>query len=805
MEDGQLVLKIKINDKLVSSVLDHVSKQVNEQEEQTEKLAYSLEDIVRTLNLDVFAGKGIEQLKQSFIEGFDYVDVIESFDRTMTAITGSSEAAAVALDKTKQAVSGTAFGFDTATKAVQSLVTHGTDIHKATDYIEIWGDAVAFYGNGSREQFSEVTDSLVSMLSTNEASMDQINRLYDVGINAPEMYADATGKSVEQVKKELEDGTISAEEFVEVISKSMKEGSDSFVSIEGAAKEVGVTWENVFDIIRDSVTRGATEIIQSIDEMLTSNGLPDMRTMMVEFGLAFENTLNSVSEALPPLIERLKQIYTALEPWLPLLGSIAVGVGSVVVGIGAFNSVAGYIKNIQKAFALLNGTIWLNPITWLVAAIIAAAVLVYIYWEPISQFFIDLWNSIVEVAIGIWDRIVETWNEVIESIYSIFDPLIDFYMQLWESIFDGTSQIWENIMEYFSETWENIKTIASAAWELIKNVILGPILLLINLLQGDLDEFAENLFAIWENIKDAATTIWETIKEQILLYVQLVIDQVSILWDGLKSYLIGLWDSVLSVASNIWEKIKSNINERTQAIQLLLREIWDAIVLNIFRKLADIWDEVKKKFSDVKDAVKERMEDVKNTIRDIWDDAVSFLTNVDLKDIGEEMIQGLINGIGGMASNVFSKVNEIAEGIKGKIKSALSIFSPSRWMRDVIGVNLMKGFEVGVEKEKGSVIRKSAEAAEWMKPDINDFKNHLRGLAIPLGRLTGLSSLNLVANGATQNEMNTSSAYEKQPAVINVNVGSKKIASEIIDDITKLQERNKSRQQRVPSQRGAFV
>ncbi|WP_062049236.1 tape measure protein [Bacillus sp. JCM 19034] len=665
MGDGQIVINIKINDKVISSVLDHVDKQVKEQEKKSEKVAFNLGNIVSALNLDSFAKKGIEQLKESFIEGFDQIDVIESFDRTMTAITGSSDVVAEALDRTKQAVTGTAFGFDTATKAVQSLVTHGTDIHKATDYIEIWGDAVAFYGNGSREQFSDVTDSLVNMLSTNQVSMDQINRLYDVGISAPEMYADATGKSVEQVKKGLEDGTISAEDFVGVVTKSMKDGTDSFVSIEGAAKEVGVTWENVFDVIRDSVTRGATTIIQSIDEMLTSNGLPDMRTMMVEFGLLFENTLNSLAEAIPPLLERLKQVCIILEPWLPLLGSIAIGLGSAVLAIAGFNSTVKTFNDVTNAIKLMNTALFTSLWFWIIAAIVAAAVLIYTYWEPISgffidlwekikesgfaiwewlksvwvetvdtfimlwegikEFFVDLWQSVVEVAVTIWDLIVERWNEVIESIYAIFGPLIDFYMELWESIFAGTSQIWENIIEYFSSTWENIKIIASAAWELIKNAILGPILLLINLLQGDLDEFADNLYAIWENIKEAATTIWETIKEQILLYVQFVIDQLVILWDGLKSYLIGLWDSVLSVASNIWDKIKSSISDRIKATQLLLREIWESIVLNIFRKLADIWDEVKRKFNEVKDAVKERMEDVKNTIKDIWDEAVSFL------------------------------------------------------------------------------------------------------------------------------------------------------------------------------------
>ncbi|MDT2277416.1 hypothetical protein P7H20_24850 [Paenibacillus larvae] len=36
----------------------------------------------------------------------------------------------------------------------------------------------------------------------------------------------------------------------------------------------------------------------------------------------------------------------------------------------------------------------------------------------------------------------------------------------------------------------------------------------------------------------------------------------------------------------------------------------------------------------------------------IWDDAVDFLKNIDLLQIGEDIIMGLIKGIGNMAKGV---------------------------------------------------------------------------------------------------------------------------------------------------------
>ncbi len=104
----------------------------------------------------------------------------------MTAITGSSETAAEALDRTNEAVTGTAYGLDVAESAVQNFVTRGADTNDATRYIESWGDAVAFYGDGTNEQLTNVSDALGKMLSTNKVTMDQVYRLYDAGIAAPE-------------------------------------------------------------------------------------------------------------------------------------------------------------------------------------------------------------------------------------------------------------------------------------------------------------------------------------------------------------------------------------------------------------------------------------------------------------------------------------------------------------------------------------------------------------------------------------------------------------------------------------------
>jgi hypothetical protein len=57
-----------------------------------------------------------------------------------------------------------------------------------------------------------------------------------------------------------------------------------------------------------------------------------------------------------------------------------------------------------------------------------------------------------------------------------------------------------------------------------------------------------------------------------------------------------------------------------------------------------------------------------------------------------------------MAGAVVSAIQKVAGGIKDKITGALGIKSPSRWMRDMIGKNLMLGLSVGIDAESNTVM-----------------------------------------------------------------------------------------------------
>ena len=78
------------------------------------------------------------------------------------------------------------------------------------------------------------------------------------------------------------------------------------------------------------------------------------------------------------------------------------------------------------------------------------------------------------------------------------------------------------------------------------------------------------------------------------------------------------------------------------------------------------------------------------------DSAKSGISSVSLVSVGADLMRGFVQGIESMAGAVMSAAASIANSAKAKIQSALKIHSPSRVMRDEVGVYIPAGIAVGM-------------------------------------------------------------------------------------------------------------
>jgi phage-related protein len=96
-------------------------------------------------------------------------------------------------------------------------------------------------------------------------------------------------------------------------------------------------------------------------------------------------------------------------------------------------------------------------------------------------------------------------------------------------------------------------------------------------------------------------------------------------------------------------------------------------------------------------------------------------------DVGKDMIQGLIDGIGEMFDNAMGAIGDLASGMVNKAKSILDIFSPSRVFKS-IGKFLVEGLTLGIQQNASAAITATAAmvsgsisiASEYMSKFVQD-------------------------------------------------------------------------------------
>ncbi len=303
---------------------------------------------------------------------FDRIDTMDRFQRTVTTMTGDAGMANAALAQLKDTTVGTAYGLDVAGAAAQGFLTRGMSLGAATDQVRIWADAVSFYGKGTNEQLESVVDAIGKMYSKGSVEADQLDRLFDAGIGAAEIYAEAVGESVAKVKEDLSDKNISSAEFISTVSQAMDRGVSN-----GAAKEAGDTWAATFSNVQSAVTRGWTNIIQSLDNELAANGLPGAMEMVQSFGQTVENVLNSVAGSMDVVVGWGIRIADVLSGAGTFIADNWGIIGPVVYGVAAalafFAIVMGVVKVVTLLAAaaqfLFNTAIATSPLGWVIIVI----------------------------------------------------------------------------------------------------------------------------------------------------------------------------------------------------------------------------------------------------------------------------------------------------------------------------------------------------------------------------------------------------------------------------------------------------
>lgn len=276
------------------------------------------------------ATAALSMAKGSLDGAFGRIDTLNNFENTMTRLTGSSEEAAAGMEGVRDVVVGTNYMLDSAAQTVQRLVMQNGSLEQSTKSYQIWGDAVAMYGDGAAETMDNVMDAMIQMRATGTVNMAQMDRMVRRGVDPWKIYEDATGMSMQSIRDALRDGSIEANDFFDTVEQAMRDGGNELTSVSGMAQQAGDTWAGSFANMATATSRGTAKIIASMDDAFAETRFGSMKENVQGFGKTFEGALNGIAGVIPPIVSTID----TMAGGVIAVKDAAVTAAPVIVGLG---------------------------------------------------------------------------------------------------------------------------------------------------------------------------------------------------------------------------------------------------------------------------------------------------------------------------------------------------------------------------------------------------------------------------------------------------------------------------------------
>jgi len=295
----------------------------------------------------------------------------------LIAIMGSSEGAAVELDKLRKVAENPGLALPEVVKASASLQSVGMNADAARETITQFGNAVARAGGGA-EQFDGVVLALSQISAVGKVTQEDLNQIKE---RLPEFA---------RVMKE-EFGVVTAEGIRE-LGISSEEFIQRSVGALGNLERANGGLANTFDNLKDNVGASLAELGKAINETLNLEAVAAALSAGLQRLVDGFKSLNPETQG---FIVKAGLIVAAIGPAIFIVGKLITTFGAL---IGTTRLIMTTVKNLSTVISGAFAKILANPailgVTLAIAAVGAIALYVYDNWKAFSDNFKNIWINI---------------------------------------------------------------------------------------------------------------------------------------------------------------------------------------------------------------------------------------------------------------------------------------------------------------------------------------------------------------------------------------------------------------------------
>ncbi|WPC08604.1 hypothetical protein [Globicatella sp. PHS-GS-PNBC-21-1553] len=415
-----------------------------------------------------------------------------------------------------------------------------------------------------------------------------------------------------------------------------------------------------------------------------------------------------------------------------------------------------YIKNMQESSGAMGqaareGDGYANVMGNLEAA-----------WE---QFLAVVGSPILSLAIpiiqGVTDAVLGL-SDIVQNIVPLYQEWTDQHpilSQFLEGLVMALGVLAAGFGIYTAAT--TIATAVTTAFTAVMGVLTSPITLVILAIAG-LTAVVYTLYKNWETVGPMLNEVWTNISTWVVTTVS------------------NMANSVVAWFSDMWQKVQTYVSN---------------IYNSVSEYFSNAYNSVLKAVKDMFNAVKEWFGKIPGQIKELWNEAETFLRNINLFDIGKNIVNGLLNGIKNAWSGLTSWLDNKTRDLVNSVKGVFDINSPSRVFRDEIGRFLPMGMAEGIKGAYGYVEKAMA-----------GMQNIVSGTEFSTPDVTVASEYAIKASQSNA-EIQTNNRYMLEDVImllrailekdIDIKMNGRSVAEEVIDEINYLNDLHSNRNIRI--------
>lgn len=440
------------------------------------------------------------------------------------------------------------------------------------------------------------------------------------------------------------------------------------------------------DITGTTAKEASTTIQGSVNAAKSAwtNWVTGLADNSQDFGQLTENLVNSVVTAGENIIPRIEETLPNVVNGLNVLISTAVDMLSDLLpqfaqmgadAIGAVTSALSNADGLADAVAQM-GIILIDSAVELLPEFVNVGISLL---ESLIGALLDNIDAIVDAAIEIGMALISSFIQVIPE-------LIVAGIEIIAALIDGIAQ---SLPELIPAAKEGIMTILQAIQDNIQTILAAGIEILIALIDGITEMIPELIPVAVECIFAIVDGLLENLPELLTAAIQIIL-----------ALALGLIDAIPDLIGYIPEIVSAIVEAIIDNLPLLITACFE-IMLAIGTGLLDCIGQLTQNIPEILTKLKDE-----------------FLDH-DWSEIGSNIIDGIKNGLIDAGKNLWEGAKETVTGLVDGITDFFGIHSPSRLMRDRVGVNIAAGIGAGFEEEMGTVTDDAVAAMDDMVATVN--------------------------------------------------------------------------------------